>query len=202
MTYNDDILCGPQVIADVFNNFFISAYNPPINTALTCDRMFNNVNFDLEDVSSALSAASLGTEIDHFPEHLLRYAGKPLTFHLLKLFEAITSVGIFPQRWKYAVINLVYKIGMKRSITNVISLHNPDIVCLCETWFDDIFVDNVSLHPDYVTATRADCKAEEHGSVLILCKHTVNWKHLKCLVILPVRETSLKPVITYNHMCL
>ena len=52
---------------------------------LTCDRMFNNVKFDLEDVSLTLSAASLGTEIDHFPEHLLKYAAKLLSFHLLKL---------------------------------------------------------------------------------------------------------------------
>ena len=147
---------------------------------LTSDRMFNNVNYDLEDVSSALCAASLGTGINHFPEHLLRYAAKLLSFHLLKLLDAITSTAIFPQRWKYEVITTVYKKGMKRSITNLISIQNPDIVCLCETWFDDSFVDNnVSLNTDYVTKTRADRKTGEHGGVLILCKHTVKFEALK-----------------------
>ena len=141
--------------------------------------MFNNVNYDLEDVSSALSAASLGTGINHFPEHLLRYAAKLLSFHLLKLLEVITSTAIFPQRWKYAVITTVYKRGMKRSITNLISIHNPDIVCLCETWFDNSFFDNVSLYSDYVTATRADRKTGENGGVLILCKHAVKFEALK-----------------------
>ena len=32
MTYNDDILCDPQNIADAFNKFFITVYNPPIET--------------------------------------------------------------------------------------------------------------------------------------------------------------------------
>ena len=33
-------------------NFFISVNNPPIKTAVDfCDRMFTNVNFELEDVS-------------------------------------------------------------------------------------------------------------------------------------------------------
>ena len=117
MTYNGDILCGPQVIDDAFNKFFISVYNPPINTAVDfCDRMFNNLNFDLEDDSSALSAASLGTGSNHIPGHLLRHSSKPLSFHLLMLFEAIMSVAIFPQRWKYAVITPVYEKGMKRCI--------------------------------------------------------------------------------------
>ena len=110
LTYNDDILCGPQVIADAFNKFFISVYNPPINTLVDfCDRMLNYVNFDLADVFSAPSAASLGTGIDHIPGHLLKYSAKPLSFHLLKLFEAITSPAIFPQRLKNRVITPVYK---------------------------------------------------------------------------------------------
>ena len=96
LTFKDDIICSPQVIADAFNKIFISVNNPPINTAVDfCDRMFKNVNFDIEGVSSALSAASLGTEINHIPD-LLRYAAKPLSFHLLRLFEVITSGAIFP----------------------------------------------------------------------------------------------------------
>ena len=52
-------------------------------------------------------------------------------------------------------------------------------MCLCETWLDDIFVDNVFLNPDYVTATRVDRKTGENGGVLILCKHTVKFQALK-----------------------
>ena len=64
-------------------------------------------------------------------------------------------------------------------LTILITLHNPDIVSICENWFDDNFVDNVSLSPDYITATRADRKTGEHEGVLNLCKHTVKFEALK-----------------------
>ena len=119
MTYNDGILCGPQVIVDVLKKFFISVYNPLTNTAVEfCDCMFNNVNFELENVSSALSSAFMGTRIDHIPGNLFRFAAKLLCFQLLKLFGFITSAAIFLQRWKYAVITPVYKKRMKRCISS------------------------------------------------------------------------------------
>ena len=64
-------------------------------------------------------------------------------------------------------------------LTILITLHNPDVVSICENWFDDNFVDNVSLSPDYITATRADRKTGEHEVVFNLCKHTVKFEALK-----------------------
>ena len=70
-------------------------------------------------------------------------------------------------------------INKQIQLTYLISLHNPDIECLCETWFDDNFADNVSLYPDYVTATRADRNIREHRGVLILFKYTAKIEALK-----------------------
>ena len=103
MTFYDDKLCGPQVFADAFNKFFISVYNPPINTAVDfCDRMFNNVNFDSQYVSSALSAALSAAQTS-----------------VLSSIEAPWSYNVnchIPQRWKYAQL---LRLSTKKELNDV-----------------------------------------------------------------------------------
>ena len=55
--------------------------------------------------------ASLGTGIDLIPGFLLRRTPSSLSFHVLKLFEAIVESSVYPLSRKREVITPNYKSG-------------------------------------------------------------------------------------------
>ena len=114
MVYNDTKISGYENIANKFNGFFISMYGASTATDLNfSEREFNSVSFDLHNVNEDLMNASLGTGIDLIPGLLLRHTSSSLSFHVLKLFEAIVESSVYPLSWKRAVITPSYKSGNK-----------------------------------------------------------------------------------------
>ena len=62
--------------------------------------------------------ASLGTGFDLIPGLLLRHTSSSLSFHVLKLLEAIVESSVYPLSWKRAVITPIYKSGNKSLIVS------------------------------------------------------------------------------------
>ena len=92
MVYNDTKISGYENIANKMNGFFFSMYSASTLTDLGfTEREFNCVSFDLDNVNEELMNASLGTGIDLIPGFLLRHKSSSLSFHVLKLFEAIVD---------------------------------------------------------------------------------------------------------------
>ena len=83
---------------------------------------FNSVSFDLDNVNEELMNASLGTGIDLIPGLLLRHTSSSLSFHVLKLFEAIVESSVYPLSWKRAAFTPVYKSGNKSLIVSYRSI--------------------------------------------------------------------------------
>ena len=75
------------------------------------------LSFDLDNVNEELMNASLGTGIDLIPG-FLRHTSSSLSFHVLKLFEAIVESSVYPLSWKRAVITPIYKSGNKSLIVS------------------------------------------------------------------------------------
>ena len=94
-------------------------YSASIATDLDfSEREFNSVSFDLDNVNEELMNASLGTGIDLIPGLLLRHTSSSLSFHVLKLLEAIVEFSVYPLWWKRAVITPIYKCGNKSLIVS------------------------------------------------------------------------------------
>ena len=65
------------------------------------------LSFDLDNVNEELMNASLGTGIDLIPG-FLRHTSSSLSFHVLKLLEAIVESSVYPLSWKRSVITPIY----------------------------------------------------------------------------------------------
>ena len=119
MVYNDTKISGYENIANKFNGFFISMYSASTATDIDfSERKFNSVSFDLDYVNEELMNASLGTGIDLIPGLHLRHTSSSLSFHVLKLFEAIVETPVYPLSWKRAVTTPIYKSGNKSLIVS------------------------------------------------------------------------------------
>ena len=119
VVYNDTKNSGYENIAKKFNGFFISMYSASTATDLDfCEREFNSMSFDLDNVNEELMKASLCTGIDLIPGLLLRHTSSSLSFHVLKLFEAIVEASVYPLSWKRVVITPIYKSGNKSLIVS------------------------------------------------------------------------------------
>ena len=117
MVYTDTRISGFEKVAKNFNEFFISMYSASTATDLDFgEREINSVSFDLDNVNEELMNESLGTGIDLIPGLHLRHTSSFLSFHVLKLFEAIVESSVYPLSWKRAVNTPIYKSGIKSSI--------------------------------------------------------------------------------------
>ena len=60
--------------------------------------------------------ASIGTGIGLIPGLLLKHTSSSLSFHVLKLVEAIVEASVYLLSWKRAVITPIFKSGIKTLI--------------------------------------------------------------------------------------
>ena len=120
MVYNDTKNSGYENIANKFNGFNISMYSASTATDLYfSEREFKSVSFDRDNINEELMNASLDTGIDLIPGLLLRHTSTSLSFHVLKLFEAIVESSVYPLSWKRAVITPLYRSGNKSLIVSI-----------------------------------------------------------------------------------
>ena len=97
MVYNDRKSSGYKKIAIDFNGVFISMYSASTATDLDfSEREFNSVSFDLDNLNEELMNVSIATGFDFIPGLLLRHTSSSLSFHVLKLFEAIVESSVNP----------------------------------------------------------------------------------------------------------
>ena len=71
-------------------------------------------------------------------------------------------------------------LSRRLSLTNLVFLYNPDIVCVTETWFDSCFDESVIASSSYKLVSRRDRSCGSHGGVAILCRTHIAVTKVKC----------------------
>ena len=114
MRYENTIHNGYPSIANAFNAYFMTVYQPAVGFFDDFEqRTLNELCFTMDDIRAALSQASLGKGFDKIPGDFLRMATDSLTYHVMKLFQSIAETSTYPKLWKKAMIIPTFKTGSK-----------------------------------------------------------------------------------------
>ena len=114
MRYEDTIHKGYPSIANAFNAYFMTVYQPAVGFFDGFEqRTLNELCFTIDDIRATLSQTSLGKSFDKIPGDFLRMATESSTYHFMKLFQSIAETSTYPKLWKKAMIIPTFKTGSK-----------------------------------------------------------------------------------------
>ena len=121
----------PQLIADLFNDYFVSIFagTPNLNTQTPCfvddvqpslTSFLTDVHLSLEDVSSIVNRLPPKTSVDadNISYMILKNGGISVTSRLLELFSLSLRVSRVPSSWKSAIVSPIFKKGSKSDVGN------------------------------------------------------------------------------------
>ena len=108
-----------EKVCEAFNVYFCDVYQDE-STSFNdySDHLFNDLVFDQSSVETALSTTSLGTGPINIPVSLLRHISSDISYHVLKLFQAICFSCVYPDTWKMSRIYPIYKKADKSNVTS------------------------------------------------------------------------------------
>lgn len=127
--YKDTQSSEPEVVCDMFSNFFHSVYEPaspllsqwqpPTETSTACD-VVNNLYFNENKILSVLKSLdpTKGPGPDGIPAYFLRYTAAHICIPLAIIYNKCITEGVFPKEWKRANITPVHKGGSKGNVEN------------------------------------------------------------------------------------
>lgn len=118
---------NPLAICNMFSKNFASTYNHNVtpkafaNNPQTDNPInISTISVSKEQIEKIINnfSWSLGEGYDKIPSYFIKMCSKELSKPLLLLFQSSLKEGIFPDRWKCALITPVFKSGSKNDIQN------------------------------------------------------------------------------------
>ena len=126
MTQGTLTLSGHKQIADEFNKFFASNFNPevykPRPIESTGDIKLEDILYEMTEskVFEAIAKTEPSSAVAHdkFPSKLLHLCPHLFASLLMPVFCSIFILALFPEEWKYSFITPLRKHGSKKDIQN------------------------------------------------------------------------------------
>lgn len=127
--YKDTKATEPEVICDVFSNFFHSVYEPaspllshwqpPAEISPACD-IISSLHFNEQKIRRELRSLdpAKGPGPDGIPAYFLRRTAAEICKPLTIIYNKCITEGVFPKEWKRANITPVHKGGSKGNVEN------------------------------------------------------------------------------------
>lgn len=119
------VTTDPAQLCNIANKHFCDSYAsadsaPPPVTPKVTDEELNLINFDLRDITQALSSLKSCNYPgpDGIPSALLKYGGPDIPLLLLNIFTLSMTRHVFPNMWKHAVVIPRHKRGSRLNIDN------------------------------------------------------------------------------------